>query len=341
MVEALSDRLEALCDGCAEWLGDKFFDEDDEPAVIVAPMRVHSLPQSPLQVGPAAFAAAGCRWAAIRRPRRWPGAREGGTDVAAMYDESHLWLCYVIQGGSFEEPSAARRAAATAAAAASAPTSREDDEYAWCRDQCMPPEMWSILADDRVELFLWAQDPRADEGGKQGGGAAAEAPLLPAKEERSDRSWTSDRSTRRRRAREARREREALRDEAGQAYFCMEVNRAGEAIQARVAFRKNFDWGWRAQHTAVYLERDNTRSMVIKLPWASVGIKPRPGLSLRAALCRGERAGAGAAGAAADGAGDDGGEGGGISVWSSWTDPRDDVVDFHRSQCFGELLLSD
>ena len=302
-----SDVSDLLCGGCRRWIATHFASDGDKTVYVARPRQPGS--RSPLLAGRAAFEGAGCEFVAIRRPRAWPGAGAGGCEAALMHDEEHLWLCYDIQGGTFSVPSEARVAqAACAAANADAGT----DGFEWCREQGMAKEFWSILGDDRVELFMWVVDQSAAAGG-------------------ADNSSDSGSDA------------AALARERGQSYFAIECNRTGGAIQARVGFRKQFDWSWRAHHRSAFLPAAGagagagaaTGSMVLAVPWKSFGLSERPSGGdassssprLRIALCRGERGDAGAgAGAGADPSatdvGEQGSEDGGIQIWSSWIDPE-------------------
>ena len=127
-------------------------------------------------------------------------------------------------------------------------------------------------------------------------------------------------------------------------YSCLEVNRAGRAISNTVRFRREgFNWSEGATgYEARFLPRGllprggaPPPAMVVRVPWEGSafpnGSPPtrqellRAGL--RVALCRAEFSGTGQR------------ERGG--VWSTWHDPLDEEVDFHRSECFGDLELVD
>jgi hypothetical protein len=118
---------------------------------------------------------------------------------------------------------------------------------------------------------------------------------------------------------------EALSEE-GEHYHAIEMNKGGSAIQMKVGFRKNFDWNWDA--VGVRSQVFDGNRVVMAVPWGAYGIDAAqvPAPRLRMALCRGERS-------------ESRPEEQGVEVWSSWVDPGDDEVDFHRSACFGELLL--
>lgn len=115
-------------------------------------------------------------------------------------------------------------------------------------------------------------------------------------------------------------------EEDGEHYHIIECNREGLAIKAKVGFRKEFDFSWQASGMcAKWIEAENR--MVLAMPWACYGIDISTSPRLRVALCRGER--------------NPDGQGVSVSgIWSSWVDSHDDTVDFHRSNHFGELVLS-
>tara|TARA_B110000208_G_scaffold34721_2_gene45871 strand:- start:13 stop:810 length:798 start_codon:yes stop_codon:yes gene_type:complete len=200
-----------------------------------------------------AFEAAGATFYAIKKPALWPGAESGACEVAMLYDDERLYICYDVSGGSFVAPKPALVAAAAAAAAEEGNT-----EYEWPRSVGMPPAQWSILDDDRVEIFFWARSSPAPE----------------------DEASTP----------------EAL--EAGESYYAVECNRAGKAIQMRVGFRKQFDYSWpdSAGTEAMLAACSNDAEsgpceMVLSLTWSSVGVDLASGVAalpeMRVALCRG------------------------------------------------------
>ena len=251
----------------------------------------------------AAFKSAGAAFVPIKKPALWPGA-EAGTQVACMYDDENLFLCYELAGGSFAPPDAALVAAAAAAAA-----EKGNTEYDWARGVGMPPEFWSILGDDRVEVFLWVRS--SSRPAAAAAGAVAETETA---EER----------------------------EAGESYYAIECNRSGAAIAMRVGFRKQFDFSWPGScaEPATVLRMACSEAgatvpctMVLALNWAAVGVDLSAGVDtlpeLRVALCRGMKGG-GESGTE---------EGGDVNTWTSWVDPGDDEVNFHRSECFGVLRL--
>ena len=82
-------------------------------------------------------------------------------------------------------------------------------------------------------------------------------------------------------------------------------------------------------------------TMIVTLSWAELGV--RPGQSaLKLGLFRAEKPAAVAA-KISDGSSEIdaalAAEIEGSLIWSAWTDPGDDVVDFHRTAFFGELEL--
>ena len=258
-----------------------------------------------------AFERAGAAFVPVVKPAQWPGPESGACEVALMYDDSNLLLCYEIGSGSFTKPDEVAVAAAAAAAAEPGNT-----EFDWARGVGMPAPFWSILNDDRVEIFLWVKKPAAAAGGGDDRAAADEENDPVAAHER------------------------------GESYFAIECNRAGAAIQMHVGFRKEFDFSWPGAATALRASctatagggggggggADTPCRMVLALAWDSVGVDvSAAGVlpEMRVALCRGMKGG-GESGT------DEGGE---VTVWSSWIDPGDDEVNFHRSQCFGELRL--
>jgi len=243
--------------------------------------RTYANAKTALMEGRKAFEEAGARFIRIQKPKRWPGPAAGKCEVAVMYDSKHLMACFDMAGGSFTGPDPDGLAAVAEAAAQVPP--REDDGFAWAREAGQPEEFWSILNDDRVELFLWV----AREGGE----------------------W----------------------QEEGSFYHAVECGREGQAIQMKVGFRKQWDWTWRARHSAACLPPPEGRDgniMVLTIPWASYGLdlsaKAPPPPKLRMALCRGEK-----------------GADGEVNIWSSHVDPQDDEVNFHRPNVFGDLTLRD
>ena len=132
-----------------------------------------------------------------------------------------------------------------------------------------------------------------------------------------------------------------------QSYYAFEINKAGRAltninqsVTARGG-RTTFDreWDGRAALDATLLPDGST--MLVALSWSALGVRPGSS-SLRLGLFRAQKPPEVAA-KVSDGTSAIGTELAaeieGSLIWSAWTDPGDDVVDFHRTAFFGELQL--
>lgn len=132
-----------------------------------------------------------------------------------------------------------------------------------------------------------------------------------------------------------------------QSYWAFEINKSGRALTninqsvTERGGRTTFDreWDGRAALDASLLPDGST--MLVALDWSELGV--RPGTStLRLGLFRAEKP-AEMAAKTNDGTSEIdanlAGEIEGSLIWSAWTDPGDDVVDFHRTGFLGELQL--
>ena len=114
------------------------------------------------------------------------------------------------------------------------------------------------------------------------------------------------------------------------------INQSVTARGGRTTFDREWD-GRPALEAA--LGADGT-TMLVALTWSELGVRPGE-TSLRLGLFRAEKPAA-VTEQLSDGGDIDGAmaseiEGG--LIWSAWTDPGDDVVDFHRTAFLGELEL--
>lgn len=119
-------------------------------------------------------------------------------------------------------------------------------------------------------------------------------------------------------------------EEAGQHYYAIECNKAGNAIENKVGFRRQFDWAWRSGFRARFCEAQDAENpaMVLQVPWSAYGVDlALHSKNLRIALCRGEFSAPAQIKAG--------------GVWSCHVEPHDKEVDFHRSNCFSGLTLED
>lgn len=127
-------------------------------------------------------------------------------------------------------------------------------------------------------------------------------------------------------------------------YFAFEVNRGGRAVVSRTQFLRQFDFNWKtafceaeggedaalqvASRLIISREPDNKSVFVFAVDFADLGLSAARLESgeqtLRCGLYRACRA---------DDCGAD-------MAWSSWVDPGDDQVDFHRPETFGWIQFS-
>lgn len=142
---------------------------------------------------------------------------------------------------------------------------------------------------------------------------------------------------------------------ARQTYFAFEVGYGGKALTTRARFdgTKDFTWGSEAyvawsQNLPVGwsgaasptpsqmagVPQPNKRVVIAEFQWSAVGMTPGPGL--RIGLHRAEYPSGGPTGVLGKSEVD---KLLGEMVWTSWIDPGDDVVNFHRPEMFGTLEL--
>ncbi len=132
-----------------------------------------------------------------------------------------------------------------------------------------------------------------------------------------------------------------------QSYWAFEINKAGRALTninqsvTERGGRTTFDreWDGRAALDASLLQDGST--MLVALDWSELGVRPGTS-SLQLGLFRAEKP-AELTAKILDGTSEIDAELAteieGSLIWSAWTDPGDDVVDFHRTAFFGELQL--
>jgi hypothetical protein len=132
-----------------------------------------------------------------------------------------------------------------------------------------------------------------------------------------------------------------------QSYWAFEINKAGRALTninqsiTQRGGRTTFDreWDGRAALDASLLHDGST--LLVALDWRELGVRPGSS-SLQLGLFRAEKPTELTA-KILDGTSEIDAE---LAteiesslIWSAWTDPGDDVVDFHRAAFFGELQL--
>ena len=127
-----------------------------------------------------------------------------------------------------------------------------------------------------------------------------------------------------------------------QSYFALEINREGRAITNinQSVTSRQFDRAWDASsaYTAQYDESSGT--LLVALSWRALNIQPGS-TKVNIGLFRAMKPEPMAA-QTSDGATIDlplMSEINESMIWSAWTDPGDDVVDFHRAAFLGELEL--
>ena len=128
--------------------------ENSQLRTSTAPAYVYLCPHRPKDVDPftsTAEAFAGAAKVSFAKPRLWPGAEAGGCAAQLVYDSECLWICYTVSGGSFTDP-----------------TEKGPEDVSWAKEVGMPDSYWSILDDDRVEIFFWKQGTPAGSNQEEG-----------------------------------------------------------------------------------------------------------------------------------------------------------------------------
>lgn len=119
---------------------------------------------------------------------------------------------------------------------------------------------------------------------------------------------------------------------AEQTYYAFEVNRNGQGLLSKTQFHRKFDFHWKGQyHGTMATFTDATsefETFVLRIKRSDVGMGHSSDVmqELRIGLHRGM-----STRKPEDLEGD--------MAWSSWVEPHDAVVDFHRPEMFGSFLL--
>jgi len=173
------------------------------------------------------------------------------------------------------------------------------------------PEQRTVLLDERVECFLW-QPPEGD--------PAVGGPCT------------------------------------GQTYYAFEINHEGRALTNRAKFGGPFDYGWSSDEAYAVWTREmavgwgtssspvpsavkghgppHKRVVIAELRWGAMGLDPKR--EVRVGLHRAQHA----PGTAPDRLEKEDRLLAGM-IWSSWVDPGDEEVNFHRPAFFGGLALEE
>lgn len=237
-------------------------------------------------------------------PARWPGPRGSATTARLLWGPHALYVLWELEGAARPPVKAAQV---------------EPAVLAGLQGGAVQPSQRSILLDERVECFLWQPDSGAED------------------------AFEADAAS------------------CGQTYYAFEINFEGRVLTNRARFGgpMGFDWdadgavklwtqelavGWGASANPIPSQVPGgdsnvalKRVVVAELRWAAMNIDPKR--DIRIGLHRAEhRTPVGWNGATA-----------GQKevdrllselVWSSWVDPGDDEVNFHRPSMFGRLTLA-
>ena len=117
-----------------------------------------------------------------------------------------------------------------------------------------------------------------------------------------------------------------------QSYYAFEVNRNGQGLLSKTHFHRKFDFHWKGQYHGTMASFTDATSefetFILRIKRSDVGMGHDDGMQeLRIGLHRGM-----STRKPEDLEGD--------MAWSSWVEPGDDVVDFHRPEMFGSFLLT-
>ena len=119
---------------------------------------------------------------------------------------------------------------------------------------------------------------------------------------------------------------------ADQVYYAFEVNRDGRGLLSKTQFHRKFDFHWKGQYQGTMARFNDAtnefETFLLRIKRSDVGMGHSNGAiqEFRIGMHRGL-----SSRKLEDLEGD--------MAWSSWVDPDDDVVDFHRPEMFGSLLL--
>eukprot|EP00927_Polykrikos_kofoidii_P046848 TRINITY_DN40978_c0_g1_i1.p1 TRINITY_DN40978_c0_g1~~TRINITY_DN40978_c0_g1_i1.p1 ORF type:complete len:640 (-),score=107.11 TRINITY_DN40978_c0_g1_i1:38-1957(-) len=238
------------------------------------------------------------------KPQLWPGPESSATTARLLWNEEALYVCWELEGVAAPPTSA---------------SNVEEVALEALQGGQVQPDQCTVLIDERVECFLWQQPLAVDAGASQN---------------------------------------------TGQTYYAFEINYAGKALtnQAKFGGPMDFKWGGEAVYTTwteeMALGWDGSSStalassesalpfkrvVIAELYWAPMGIDV--GREVRVGLHRAQHpVGKGSQNIASGEVGDR------LSetdvrriqsefVWSSWIDPGDATVNFHRPEFFGKLQL--
>lgn len=243
------------------------------------------------------------------KPKFWPGPEGSATTARLLWNETALYVCWELEGN---------------AAPPIHESQVEGDSLAALQGGQVQPDQRTVLLDERVECFLWqplGKEPQPHDG-----------PSL--KKMKTDQSHT------------------------GQSYFAFEINFHGKALTNRAKFGgpMGFDWGGEDVYSAWSKELAvGWGASASPVPSAVAGVAPPfkrvvigeflwkamdMDLSgeIRIGLHRAQHPLPPAKGTvigqkAIDRLFRD-------IIWTSWIDPGDAEVNFHRTDFFGKLVLA-
>eukprot|EP00933_Yihiella_yeosuensis_P040023 TRINITY_DN34246_c0_g1_i1.p1 TRINITY_DN34246_c0_g1~~TRINITY_DN34246_c0_g1_i1.p1 ORF type:complete len:646 (-),score=114.32 TRINITY_DN34246_c0_g1_i1:155-2092(-) len=238
------------------------------------------------------------------KPAFWPGPDGDVTTARLLWHDEALYVCWELEGQAAAPIEAAKVQEAC---------------LLGLEDGAVKPDQKTVLLDERVECFLW-QPPIGKEAFQ---------------------------STK-----------EAEKSHNGQTYYAFEINYDGKALTNKASFGGHFDYswdgdsaysvwtkeipvGWGSSSSPVPTASGNgmqpfKRVVVAEFRWASMGIKV--GRDLRIGLHRAQHStclpstdlmGQAEVDALLKG-----------MIWTSWVDPNDSEVNFHRPELFGKLVLA-
>eukprot|EP00929_Paragymnodinium_shiwhaense_P079621 TRINITY_DN41509_c0_g1_i1.p1 TRINITY_DN41509_c0_g1~~TRINITY_DN41509_c0_g1_i1.p1 ORF type:complete len:658 (+),score=88.83 TRINITY_DN41509_c0_g1_i1:57-2030(+) len=266
---------------------------------------------SPLDADSPYHAFAACPpTAGFRRPAKWPGPVGSHTVARLLWNDTALYVCWELEG----DPQQPIREGEVA-----------EDCLKKLQGDTIKREQRTILIDERVECFLWQ----------------------PSKVTTGDRD--DDCRAKRRRI-------EASREK----YYAFEINYDGKALTDRAAFggHHGFDWnsdgaytvwtkelavGWGGSASPVPaavagMSPPFKRVVIAEFNWKAMEIDIAQ--EIRIGLHRAEYPKPRVAGAGGVMQQADVDKILGEFVWTSWLDPDDDEVNFHRPDFFASLLLA-
>lgn len=248
------------------------------------------------------------------KPCRWPGPEASATTARLLWSQEALYVCWELEGTPAQPVD---------------PAQVEPGCLAGLEGGQVQPGQRSVLLDERVECFLW--QPREPAVRGEAGEPAAKRPK--AGEDG---------------------------DFAGQAYYAFEVNYAGKALTNRARFGgpMGFDWGGEAAYSSwtqevavgwggsaspvpsavAGLTPPFKRVVACGFKWAAMGMDLSREIWI--GLHRAEHHPEFTRGRPARLAEEEVRRLLAGMVWSSWVDPGDAVVNFHRPACFGKLVLA-